>query len=341
MRRGEQKARCILRETIIAQLLPDLISRARWLIYGGAFVTVLVVPLMGFGGAELVDSESPATVLLGMVLIGIAIVVGSVAFPLGIWLAFRAGKKADTTASRAARAADALVETMMPVRCNQCGGHARVVVLGASPAPCPWCGARLVAASPDAAAVAANAILAGQQNRADAALLGARIRAGAPTRSRFRLALPGFDLRGGVYEGVLYGAPVWIGFDITPDGIHRQVAIDRDTALEGAAWFVRREVFQLHARAAHAAGLSYPPGVGVPALDAHFAIHAEPSVDVNALVRRPAVHAMLQRLAPNESLHLDPAGATIWNIGGSMFGASHGDVVGESDALARTVAELA
>src|SRR5262249_42168452 len=148
------------------------------------------------------------------------------------------------------------------------------------------------------------------------------------------------ELRGGVYEGVVHGAPVWIAFDVTPDGVHRQVGIDRDTALEGAAWFVRREVFPLHARAAHEAGLVYPPGVGVPGLDAYFAVHAEPTVDLGPLARKPAVHAMLQRLSPNESLHVDPAGATIWHLGGAAFGVSHQEVLGESDALARAVWEL-
>lgn len=339
-RRSEHKAQCILRQAIFAQLLPGLMSRARWYLWGGLAFVFLSLPFVFVGVEMISESDSPGAGLLGLVVIGLATIAVTIAFPLGLLLAFRAGKKADVVATRAARAAGALTDIAAPVRCPQCGGHARVVVIGAASANCPWCNARLVAASVDAATAAANAILVGQQQRVDEALVHARLHAGAPTRNRFQLQLPGFEFRGGVYDGFVHGLPAWIAFDATEAGVHRQVDIERDTRLEGAVWFVRREVQAMHGQHAAELGLPIPAPASVPELDSWFAIHAEPGVSAADVARLPSVRALLQRLSACGSVHVDPAGATVWNLGGPMLGGQQ-EVLAESDGVARAVMELA
>ncbi len=349
VRRASEKARCILREQILAALLPVFLFRAKVYLFGSLVILFVVAPLLGaasmvpFIMSETADGDSATMwVVLGFGLAGLGLALAGIAFPVGLLLAFREGKNVDMKAARSARSASAFVDALIPVQCPACGGHAQVAVLGSSTSPpCPWCGTALVTQSADAGKLAADAILAAQRQTSDDALRKARVRAGLAPGSKMRLQIPGFTLSGGVYEGSVHGIPVWIAFDLKQGGMHRRIEVERPTRLAGAAWFVRRGGESDHAQALQEEGAPVWAQVATdPEIDGACAVFAEPGVDAAGLVRVAAVRQWVTSLRPGESVRFDPAGASAWRLSGPLMGASVADIVARCDALVRAAWEL-
>lgn len=352
MQRAADKARCVLRGQILALLLPSLMRRSKVYLYGSLFILIIGLPVLlcvGMLPFAFLDGASKdqelVLVVVGVAVLGIAILLGVLAFPAGLYLASREGHKADIAAARGAREVIARAEAVAPTRCANCGGHAQVVVIGQRAAvPCPWCKSNITVECLDAAKAAADAIVLAQQTTTDGALRRARVKGGLPARNRHRFQLPGFEFEGGVYVGVIHGVAAWIAFDaqdFLDGGMHARVEVDRSTRLPGAVWFVRREMTERHAQLLEAYGLRPPPPApaGAAAIDGPFFVLADAGVDVGSVAGRPAVRDVLASLAETECVRFDPAGASLWGTTRGPFASSQRGAA-HAQTLVRAVLEL-
>lgn len=344
--RAEQKARCMLREELMARLLPSLVFRVRLLLYGSLGILFLLVPFLTLFGALLLfagDQGSNAAPIIGIALLCVGGLIAVFVVPLGFYLAFRQASQTDRKAARAARTAEGYAQSTIAAPCKYCGGFAQVVVIGSRFASaCPWCGSQLVSENSDAARAAVHALMAAKERSADSSVRRARLEAGFQPRDRFKLQLPGFELSGGIYQGSRLGDDVWVGIEVTDHGVHRRVEVDRETGLDGAVWFIRREVLSLHAKISASCGSSSPDvEVVLPNVSTTFAVYADPVVDAAALAAQPRVWELLGTLNSKESLHFDGGGGSCWHLGGSAIGVAHRqESVDRANGLAAAVMSL-
>jgi Zn finger protein HypA/HybF involved in hydrogenase expression len=350
MQRAADKARCALRERILAHVMPAMMVRMKAYLYGSLAILVVVVPLLlglGMLPFALIEpasrGEEAIVLLVAVVVLGFAMLVAVGIFPLGLYLAFREGKNADLAAARGAREVLSSAEATASTRCTRCGGHAELVVIGQQAAvPCPWCGSSLVVECVDAAKAAADAIVVALQNTSDAALRRVRIKAGLPPNSRVRYRIPGFVLHGGVYVGALHDVQLWLAFDTQELGLHARIEADRGTRLPGTIWFVRSEALELHTQLLGTYGLHWPPAVPAGAdLERSFVVFADSGVDAASVARSPCTRQLLMSLSESDSVRFDPAGGSEWSITPGPFGVGAARCAAQAELLARAVLELA
>jgi hypothetical protein len=349
VRRADQKVRAVVREHVIAGLLPQMAGKARSVAVGatlGGFAGLLVLALGPIAlSAWLGPSFEPYFVgaLIGGLLLGTLVLIGAIA--LAIAYGVRVGIAADQTASAVARSCATRTQTTRPTRCSNCGGFASMVVVGdAASLPCPYCRAPLVGTTDDATRAAMDAVVAEWQATGDQRLDRARFEAGL-ARPRVTIAVPGFTKRGGIYEGLFGRVPVWAYGDLSEHGLVLRVEALSSTPLDGAVWFLPRGAAEAHVAAMRSFGLRAPErrqALG-PELDARFEVLADATVDASRVAAHPAVRALLAGAGPGESVSLDEAGACCWSMmpakrllwsGYQRFFPARGD------ALARAVAAL-
>jgi DNA-directed RNA polymerase subunit RPC12/RpoP len=342
LRRAEHKARSILREEMFAHLLPALFARMKVAIFGGIAILLVIVPVfMLLGSALLFGSADGAdgVKIAGIAILLVDLLVAVVAFPVGFGVAGRMATRADAEAARLAKLSSEHVEATLAVCCESCGGQARAVAIGRQPPlPCPWCGAKLIVSPTDPAVAAVAALVEVQQTTAEQRLRAARVRVGLRGRSKFRLKLPGFELRGGIYESPEL-PDVWIGFERTDHGWFRRVELDRAVTIPGRVLFVRPAIVAPHAALCGELGLVRPPAVdGLGAdLKSGFVVFADPQVDVRALLMHAVIRELLGSLDPRECLHVDPGGASCWSVDSPPKPAAANTAPERGRALARAM----
>lgn len=293
LRRNEQKLRTILREGIKLHLVVPTASTA----FLVAVTALLAAGFIGF--ALLVPDMSAAMVALGV----LSMFCG---LPLVIVADVRRVRAAQRKLPALVRAAEARVQTSASSRCATCGGHAAVPVLGAVfSAPCPWCGAALVGGGRDPMRAALEALTAEHRASTDRTLRRLRLAGGVPgdlTRS------------GGVTSFACAGADVWLKLDTVGPLPVLRAEVDCDTRLPGSVWFVRRELAEAHAVVARDLGICYPGPAqsSDDAVDASWVVYAD--FPVAPVVARGRIRAALEVLEESEALHLDPAGASLWQV---------------------------
>lgn len=318
--RAEQKARAALREELIARLLPGMKRQALMRVFLGLGVMVagFFVMMLGMGFFVVAEGlEDPRLAMIaGVLVIGLGLVMCTVGFPLGIYLAWKIGKRADLEATAGAERVTELADSYADVTCNHCGGRARVSTLGTGNAsPCPWCGAHLQVECQDAANFAVSALVKARQQSADAVLARARLEAGLEAQSKVQLQLEGYVRTGGVYEAQAPGVRRWISYEMVEQGLERTIEVEADCELDGQLWVVPHALAQRHAERMLAKHLVAPARQVQPrdqALAAMAQVFADEPVRADELLALPSVVAVVSTLGSEEALHIDPAGARLW-----------------------------